>query len=210
MTRIAHATSRRVWPVFAVTAATVLAGLVLAWPAKADPSASAWARLRACESGGDYHRQHGLYTGAYQFDLRTWRALGGRGLPYLASPAEQDRLALALWRKRGWQPWHACAHKLGLARSRSWFAPWRVTGRPAAPPAVPAPAAPAGWPWQDFGYGDLDPWQSCVVPLDLYHGPGPTSSVSEAVLRIDEVRGCREDGGDSPDVRLGHGDIVYY
>jgi resuscitation-promoting factor RpfA len=133
-----------VWPVFAVTTATVLAGLVLAWPAKADPSAGDWARLRACESGGNYHRHGGRYTGAYQFDARTWHSLGGRGEAYQASPAEQDRRALALWRRRGWQPWNACAHKLGLAPGRH---PKPHVHRAMAPAPTPEPApVPASRP----------------------------------------------------------------
>ncbi|MFL6076903.1 MAG: transglycosylase family protein [Mycobacteriales bacterium] len=209
MTRTAHTTSRRVWPVFAVTVATVLAGLVLAWPAKADPSAGTWARLRACESGGDYRRHTGRYTGAYQFDARTWHALGGKGQAYRASPVEQDRRALALWRKRGWQPWHACARKLGLVKSRSRSAPRPLVGRPPAPLAPADIGTPAAWPWGDPGYGDRDPWQACIVPLGLYHGPDPTLSVSEATLKRDEVPGCPADGGYDPDIHP-DGHIVYY
>jgi hypothetical protein len=189
------------WPVFAVTAATVLAGLVLAWPAKADPSASTWARLRACESGGNYHRHGGRYTGAYQFDARTWRSLGGKGQAYQASRAEQDRRALALWRKRGWQPWSACARKLGLAKPLTRSAPSPAAGRP---PAPPAPATPAAWPPGDPGYGDRHPWQACVTPLGLYHDPGSTLSLSEATFRVGGLRACPKDGAHLD------GDIVYY
>ena len=88
--------------------------LVLTGSAAADPPASSWARLRACEAGGRYDvaASHGHY-GAYQFDLATWRSVGGRGYPHRASPREQDYRALYLYRMRGWQPW-TCARRLGL------------------------------------------------------------------------------------------------
>ena len=53
------------------------------------------------------------HSGAYQFDLPTWRSVGGKGYPNLASRAEQDARALILYRTRGWQPWQ-CASILGL------------------------------------------------------------------------------------------------
>ena len=74
----------------------LLPGLAMlaAPPARADPSAKDWARLRACESSGRYdvvatHK----HDGAYQFDLSTWRSVGGEGLPSAASVEEQDHAA---------------------------------------------------------------------------------------------------------------------
>lgn len=82
--------------------------------ASADPSAHAWYRLRACESGNNYAINTGNdHYGAYQFDLPTWHGVGGRGYPNRASKAEQDKRALILYRERGWQPWE-CATILGL------------------------------------------------------------------------------------------------
>src|SRR5579875_1090206 len=82
--------------------------------ASADPSASTWQRLRICESSDNYQTNTGNgYYGAYQFDLPTWRSVGGTGLPSDASPAEQDYRALYLYRMRGWEPWE-CATILGL------------------------------------------------------------------------------------------------
>ncbi len=82
--------------------------------AAADPSASAWASLRQCESSGDYSIDTGNgYYGAYQFDLPTWQSVGGVGSPAAASPAEQDYRALYLYRMRGWSPW-TCATLAGL------------------------------------------------------------------------------------------------
>ena len=67
-------------------------------------------RIAACESGGNPHAisADGTYRGKYQFDRETWRAMGGHGDPAHASEAEQDRLALALYRARGTSPWPAC------------------------------------------------------------------------------------------------------
>lgn len=82
--------------------------------ASAEPSAGDWAKLRACESGGNYSINTGNgYYGAYQFDRGTWASVGGSGLPSNASPATQDALAYKLWQQRGWNPW-SCARIVGL------------------------------------------------------------------------------------------------
>ena len=47
-----------------------------------DPGEAAWAALRSCESHGNYQVNTGNgFYGAYQFDLGTWRSMGGSGLP---------------------------------------------------------------------------------------------------------------------------------
>ncbi len=72
-----------------------------------------WAALRTCESGGDYAINTGNgYYGAYQFDQRTWTANGGAGRPDQASQAEQDRIALLVYRQRGSSPWPVCGEHL--------------------------------------------------------------------------------------------------
>jgi hypothetical protein len=88
--------------------------LVDAAPAPAGSLAEAWARLRNCESSGNYRAVSpgGLYRGAYQFDLRTWEAVGGSGDPIDASPAEQDMRAQILYDRRGRQPWPLCGRFL--------------------------------------------------------------------------------------------------
>ena len=64
-----------------------------------------------CESSNNYSINTGNgYYGAYQFDLATWRSVGGSGYPNQASPAEQDARALILYRERGWQPWTCAQH----------------------------------------------------------------------------------------------------
>src|SRR5947208_15656923 len=97
------------------TLGAVVAGTVLsASTAQADPSGTDWYRLRMCESSNNYSINTGNgYYGAYQFDLGTWRSVGGSGYPYQASAGEQDARALILYRMRGWQPWQ-CATILGL------------------------------------------------------------------------------------------------
>jgi resuscitation-promoting factor RpfA len=94
---------------------TVAAGIVAPGSsALADPSPNTWYRLRLCESGNNYAINTGNnHYGAYQFDLATWRSVGGTGYPHRASKAEQDARALMLYRERGWQPWQ-CATILGL------------------------------------------------------------------------------------------------
>lgn len=65
-----------------------------------------FACTRNIESGGNYAVNTGNgYYGAYQFDLGTWRSVGGSGLPSDASPAEQDARAATLYAQRGNQPW---------------------------------------------------------------------------------------------------------
>ena len=68
-------------------------------------------RIAKCESGGNPRAvsRDGRYRGKFQFDMATWRSLGGRGDPAKASEARQDRLALKLYRQRGTAPWANCA-----------------------------------------------------------------------------------------------------
>ncbi len=68
------------------------------------------AKIRWCESRNNYSivSASGRYRGAYQFDVTTWRGVGGSGDPAAASPAEQDYRALLLLRMRGTRPWPRC------------------------------------------------------------------------------------------------------
>jgi hypothetical protein len=69
-------------------------------------------RIAQCESGGNPHAvsADGTYRGKYQFDLPTWRSLGGSGDPADAPESVQDRLAIKLYRQRGTAPWGRCAN----------------------------------------------------------------------------------------------------
>jgi hypothetical protein len=81
----------------------------------APPTAVNFARLRQCEASGNYAANTGNgYYGAYQFNARTWHALGYSGLPHQASAAVQDEAAARLQSQRGWQPWPGCARRLRL------------------------------------------------------------------------------------------------
>ena len=134
---------------FGTTIAALSTGIMvfLAGSASADPSASSWSALRQCESTNNYAINTGNgYYGAYQFDLSTWRSVGGSGSPSNASPAEQDYRALYLYRMRGWSPW-ACASIAGLredSSARSGVVPSRADsayiGGGGSPAPAPAPA----------------------------------------------------------------------
>jgi len=97
-----------------------------------------WARLRQCESGGNYAAvsPSGQYRGAYQFDVTTWHGMGGAGDPATAPPAEQDYRAQLLYNQRGAQPWPVCGQHL-LADS----AVKAVTAVPPPPGLKPRPAS---------------------------------------------------------------------
>src|SRR3954462_7327895 len=68
-------------------------------------------KIAECEFGGDPTAvsRDGAYRGKYQFTRATWRQLGGTGDPADASEAQQDRLALKLYRARGTAPWPTCS-----------------------------------------------------------------------------------------------------
>ncbi len=68
-------------------------------------------KIAQCESGGDPTAvsASGQYRGKYQFDLATWRSVGGKGDPAKASEAEQDRRAAILLKRKGTSPWPNCA-----------------------------------------------------------------------------------------------------
>jgi resuscitation-promoting factor RpfB len=85
-------------------------------PASTTPAASGvWARLRQCESGGNYATDTGNgYFGAYQFSEATWLGIGGTGYPDDAPPAVQDQAAQRLQARSGWGQWPACSRQLGL------------------------------------------------------------------------------------------------
>ena len=69
-------------------------------------------RIAQCESGGNPRAvsPDGRYRGKYQFDVPTWRGLGGSGDPAKAPESVQDRMAIKLYRQRGSSPWGACAN----------------------------------------------------------------------------------------------------
>ena len=72
-----------------------------------EPTEQHWYNLRFCESTDNYTAEsaNGLFYGAYQFEPRTWRTVGGTGNPAHAPPEEQDARARLLYARRGDQPW---------------------------------------------------------------------------------------------------------
>ena len=82
---------------------------------QAVPTGDVWARLRQCESGGNYRANTGNgFYGAYQFVPSTWRGLGFPGMPHQAPPEMQDAAAQKLQARSGWGQWPACTRRLGL------------------------------------------------------------------------------------------------
>lgn len=175
--------------------------------AAADPSTNDWARLRQCESSNRYTvvASHGGYYGAYQFNLATWRSVGGTGYPHQASPAEQDYRALYLYRMRGWQPWE-CAGKLGLrddgdARSKRvpTYAQSAYIGGGGQPTPPPTGGMPP-WPGKVFAYGDCDPaLRTFQLRMNVYgyqfQGTGCYyAETSQAVLALQRANGIKDSG----------------
>ena len=211
--RTAHRAAAR----FLILALAVL-GLQLAvtGAASADPSSGSWAKLRMCEASGRYNTNTGNgYFGAYQFNLDTWRSVGGQGRPDQASPREQDYRALYLYRMRGWQPWQ-CAGMLSLAadgdarskRVPSYDESAYMGGGglpvPPAPAPKPTPAPPSGampdWPGLVYAYGDCAPALKTFQLRMNAFGYGFTGTgcyydkTRDAVLALQRANGINDSG----------------
>ena len=73
----------------------------------------AWAKVANCESSGNPRAVNPAgYYGLFQFDLQTWRSVGGSGNPAKASAAEQLMRAKKLYAQRGASPWPVCGKYL--------------------------------------------------------------------------------------------------
>ena len=79
---------------------------------------SVWDRLAQCEAGGNWAINTGNgYYGGLQFNLGTWHANGGTGLPSNASRETQIAIATKVRdASGGYGAWPGCAAKLGLPR----------------------------------------------------------------------------------------------
>jgi hypothetical protein len=102
----------------ATVATGALALGISAGAAEAAP-ASAWDRLAACESGGNWsiNTGNGFY-GGLQFTASTWRAFGGTAYASradLASRSQQISVAQRVLAGQGWNAWPACSAKLHLS-----------------------------------------------------------------------------------------------
>ena len=79
---------------------------------------SVWDQLARCEAGGNWAINTGNgYYGGLQFNLGTWQANGGSGLPSNASRETQIAIATKVRNASGgYGAWPACAASLGLPR----------------------------------------------------------------------------------------------
>jgi len=72
-----------------------------------------WDRIARCESTNRWNINTGNgYYGGLQFDLPTWRSVGGTDFaayPHQATRAQQITVANRLYAQRGLQPW-GCRH----------------------------------------------------------------------------------------------------
>ncbi|CAM3585347.1 transglycosylase family protein [Nocardioides zeicaulis] len=77
-----------------------------------------WDALAQCESGGNWAINTGNgYYGGLQFNVGTWQAYGGTGLPSQASRETQIAIATKVRdASGGYGAWPGCAAKLGLPR----------------------------------------------------------------------------------------------
>jgi hypothetical protein len=75
-----------------------------------------WKALAFCESSLNPEALNptGKYRGLFQFDMRSWKYVGGSGDPSRATVREQYKRAKMLKEKQGWSAWPACSKKLGL------------------------------------------------------------------------------------------------
>jgi hypothetical protein len=68
-------------------------------------------RMAQCESSNRWYIATGNgYYGGLQFDMQTWRSVGGRGYPNQNSILEQKYRAVLLIRRRGYAPWPRCGY----------------------------------------------------------------------------------------------------
>jgi LysM repeat protein len=82
-------------------------------PATSVSMSAAWKKVAQCESSGNPRAVNPAgYYGLFQFDLQTWRSVGGSGNPAKASAAEQLMRAKKLYAQRGAQPWPVCGRFL--------------------------------------------------------------------------------------------------
>src|SRR5262245_13753573 len=65
-------------------------------------------RMAWCESTGRWRIFNPPYSGGLQFDLQTWRSVGGQGWPHQNSRLEQMFRAVRLIHRCGYQPWPRC------------------------------------------------------------------------------------------------------
>jgi LysM repeat protein len=142
-TRPVSITGRSLVRLAVVSAVAAGSTAALAGTANAAPD-SAWDKLAQCESGGNWNINTGNgYYGGLQFNLRTWRAFGGAGMPNQASRAQQIAVAEKVLAAQGWGAWPACSRKMGLRGIAAEPGKVRAAAPAPAPARAAAPAAKA-------------------------------------------------------------------
>lgn len=95
----------------AITGALVAAPIALS-TGTAHADSLNWDAVARCESGGNWAINTGNgYYGGLQFNLGTWRANGGSGMPHQASRSEQIRVAENVLRRQGRGAWPVCGRR---------------------------------------------------------------------------------------------------
>jgi Transglycosylase-like domain len=68
-------------------------------------------RMARCESTSRWFLNTGNgFYGGLQFDLSTWRSVGGSGYPHRNTILEQKYRAVKLIKRRGYGPWPRCRY----------------------------------------------------------------------------------------------------
>ncbi len=69
-------------------------------------------RMAHCESTGRWGLNTGNgFFGGLQFDLQTWRSVGGKNYPHQNTELEQKYRAVKLIKRRGYRPWPVCGYR---------------------------------------------------------------------------------------------------
>ena len=142
--------------------------------------------IAQCESGGDPTVVNGSgHGGLFQFDLSTWRSVGGTGRPENASVSEQYARAQALLDARGTQPWAASAgchgHSVAPGHTSSRTAS-RAAPRTAhaAPRAAPKTKTTARTSWAASAKLGTRSWANAPADLDRRDSQGHGRYVCDA------------------------------
>jgi hypothetical protein len=85
------------------------------WRRTAMPYWRTFEAIARCESTSRWHIATGnSFYGGVQFTLSSWRAVGGRGSPAVASKLEQIFRAVLLMRVQGFGAWPVCRRSAGV------------------------------------------------------------------------------------------------
>ena len=170
------------------------------------PSQQAWAAMRECQTGGDYTAvsEEGTNYGAYQFRIATWDELAGREYPSLvgvvpseASPADQDRMAYALWQEFGSSRWPGCRSTIDPTPPPTTAAPTAQQDAAAPTTAAPAeitpPTTQPGSPPVPPAIDLSSPPTTTTTTTTTTAAPAPAASLPTAA-QWEQLRQCESNG----------------